>query len=46
MGVHIGVHKHANCFDHIFLGTSFLPQSITLRNQCLCGVMIVMLQWK
>jgi len=30
MGVHIGVQKHANCFDQVFLGTSLLPQSITL----------------
>jgi len=29
MGLHIGVQKHANCFDEVFLGTSFLPQSIT-----------------
>ena len=47
MGVHIGAQKHANSFDHVFLGSSFLPQSITLmRNQHVCDVIIVMLQWK
>jgi len=46
MEVHIGVQKHANCFDQVFLDSSFLPQSITLRNQHLCDVIIVMLQWK
>jgi len=45
MGVHIGVQKHANCFDQVFVGSSFLPQSITLmHNQHRCDVMIVMLQ--
>jgi len=35
--MHIGVQNHANCFDQVFLGSSFLPQSITLmRNQRLC----------
>jgi len=47
MGVHTGVQKHANCFDQVFLGSSFLPQSTRLsRNQHLCDVMIVMLQRK
>jgi len=41
MEVHIGVQKHANCFDQVFLDSSFLPQSITLRNQHLCDVIIV-----
>ena len=41
MGVNIGVQKHANCLDQVFLGRSFLPQSITLmRNQHLCDVMV------
>ena len=45
MGVHIGAQKHANSFDHVFLSSSFLPQSITLmRNQHVCDVIIVMLQ--
>jgi len=30
MGVHIDAQKHANCFDQVFLSSSFLPQSITL----------------
>jgi len=47
MWVHIGTQKHANCFDQFFSGSSFLPQSTTLkRNQHLCDVIIVMLQWK
>ena len=47
MGVHIGAQKHANCFDQVFLSSSFLPQSITLmRNQHDCDVLIIMLQWK
>jgi len=42
MGVHIGAQKHANCFDQVFLGSSFLPQSATLmRNQHLCDVIII-----
>jgi len=31
MGIHIGIQKHANYFDQVFLGWSFLPQSITKR---------------
>jgi len=27
-GVHIGVQKHANCFDQVFLGTNFLPHQL------------------
>ena len=47
MGVHIGVQKHANCSDQVFLSSIFLPQSITLvRNQHDCDVIIVMLQWR
>jgi len=47
MRVHIGVEKQENCLDQVFLGSSFLPQSITsMRNQHLCDVMIVTLQWK
>jgi len=47
MGMHIGTQKHANCFDQVFLGSSFLPQTTTLmRNQHDCDVIIVMLQWK
>ena len=49
MGVHIGAQKHANCFDQVFLGSSFLPQSATLmRNQHLCDVIIIAVQgvWK
>jgi len=45
MGVHIGAQKHANCFDQVFLGSSFLPQLTTLmRNQHDCDIIIVMLQ--
>jgi len=47
MGVQIGAQKNANCFDQVFIGSSFLPQSTTLtRNQHVCDVIIVMLQWK
>jgi len=49
MGVHIGAQKHANCFDQVFLGSSFLPQSATLmRNQHLCDVIIIAVKgvWK
>ena len=46
MRVHIAQQKHANCF-HVFLGSSFLPQSTMLmRNQHDCDAMIIMLQWK
>jgi len=45
MEVHIDAQKHENCFDPVFLGLSFLPQSTTLmRNQHVCDVIIVMLQ--
>ena len=46
MVVHIGAQKHANCFDEVFRGSSFLPQSTTLRDLHDCDVIIVMLQWK
>jgi len=46
MGMHTGAQKHASCFDQV-LDSSFLPQSIPLmRNQHVCDVIIVMLQWK
>ena len=32
MGVHIDAQKHANCFDQVFLSSSFLPQSINYVN--------------
>ena len=39
MGLHIGAHKHASCFDQVFLGSSFLPKSNTLmRNQHVCDL--------
>jgi len=44
MGVHIGAQKHTNCFDQVFLGSSFLPQSATttlMRNQHVCDVIII-----
>jgi len=31
MRVHIDAQKHANCFNQVFLGSSFLPQSTTVR---------------
>jgi len=44
-GAHWCTQKLANCFDQVFLSSSFLPQSITLmRNQPDCDVIIVMLQ--
>jgi len=43
--VHIGAQKHANYFDQVFLGSSFLPQSTTLMlNQHDGDVTIVMSQ--
>jgi len=45
MGLHIDAQKQANCFDQVFLSSSFLPQSITLmRNKHDCDVIIIMLQ--
>ena len=40
--MHIDAQKHANCFDQVFLGSSFPPQSATLmRNQHRCVVIII-----
>jgi len=45
MGVHIGAQKHANCFNQVFLGSSFLSQTtMFMRSQHVCDVIIVTLQ--